>query len=307
MCWCPITSLDVADEAYEWNMGQFFSTSTRASSVWTSALSQNMASSFATLLNAMGLKNGTTALTLEATSAGTYLSGTYYDYLLGVISQSLTDYLSDTYGTTTASKASYVSSLGSWASYDASADKATVHSLSGFVTSQKNASKPVGAFDGLSRGQGENTVFRNTDATSGACHFDSFESDLLTANATKYSALSGYTDYQNDFTSDFALLDAVGTTPTDRAAKLYNPMYFLCPAYDGYGTSSVAKHWRIRTGIMQGDTALTTETNLALALKADSNVSDVDFATVWNKAHVEAERTGDAASNFISWVESCCA
>jgi hypothetical protein len=23
MCWCPITSLDYADEAYEWNMGQF--------------------------------------------------------------------------------------------------------------------------------------------------------------------------------------------------------------------------------------------------------------------------------------------
>lgn len=25
-CWCPITNLDTADAAYEWNMGQYFST-----------------------------------------------------------------------------------------------------------------------------------------------------------------------------------------------------------------------------------------------------------------------------------------
>jgi len=28
MCWCPITSLDYADEAYEWNMGQYSSSGT---------------------------------------------------------------------------------------------------------------------------------------------------------------------------------------------------------------------------------------------------------------------------------------
>ena len=30
MCWCPITSLNVANEAYEWMMGQFSTTGTRA-------------------------------------------------------------------------------------------------------------------------------------------------------------------------------------------------------------------------------------------------------------------------------------
>ena len=47
--------------------------------------------------------------------------------------------------------------------------------------------------------------------------------------------------------------------------------------------------------------------NLALALEANSNVQDVDFETVWGLGHTTAERTGDAATNFISWVEGCCA
>lgn len=69
----------------------------------------------------------------------------------------------------------------------------------------------------------------------------------------------------------------------------------------------MAQHWRIRTGIEQGDTALTVETNLALALKVDANVKDVDFETVWGQSHTEAERTGDPATNFIAWVNQCCA
>ena len=49
--------------------------------------------------------------------------------------------------------------------------------------------------------------------------------------------------------------------------NMYNPMYYLSDYYSGYGKSNVANHWRIRTGIQQGDTALNTETNLSLALK----------------------------------------
>ena len=51
----------------------------------------------------------------------------------------------------------------------------------------------------------------------------------------------------------------------------------------------MAKFWRIRSGITQGDTALNTEVNLALALE-NYGVSDVDFATVWGQGHTEAER-----------------
>jgi hypothetical protein len=33
-------------------------------------------------------------------------------------------------------------------------------------------------------------------------------------------------------------------------------------------------------------------------------IKNIDFAAVWGQAHVMAERTGDATTNFISWVES---
>jgi len=43
-CWCPITNLDTADAAYEWNMGQYFNTKTRASGTFTKALSDDLTS-----------------------------------------------------------------------------------------------------------------------------------------------------------------------------------------------------------------------------------------------------------------------
>lgn len=158
MAWCPITSLDYADEAYEWNMGQYSTSGTRATSTWTSALSSDMA--------------------------------------------------------------------------------------------------------------------------------------------------KVYADYSNDYASDLKYTDAEGTSMSDRV-NMYNPMYYLANYYKGYQTSTPAAYWRIRTGINQGDTALTVETNLALALQRYDGVKSVDFATVWNKAHTMAERTGTASANFIDWVNGC--
>ncbi|MEU4243631.1 hypothetical protein [Actinoplanes sp. NPDC026619] len=77
-------------------------------------------------------------------------------------------------------------------------------------------------------------------------------------------------------------------------------------SYEGDKKATVAPHWRIRTGIMQGDTANTTEVNLALALQ-NLGGTDVDFATVWGLGHTMAERTGDAATNFIAWVKETVA
>ena len=112
------------------------------------------------------------------------------------------------------------------------------------------------------------------------------------------------TDYEADFAQDLARVDALGNTVDVRLA-MYSPLYYLCDYYAGAATSNVAAHWRIRTGINQGDTALCTEVNLALALQAAG--ADVDFATVWGQGHTRAERVGDSSSNFIAWVNDCCA
>ena len=122
-------------------------------------------------------------------------------------------------------------------------------------------------------------------------HFDSVMAGLLAENET----------YGASYTEDLTKTDALGTSVETRVA-MYNPLYYLCDYYDGYQTSDVAQHWRIRTGIEQGDTALTTEINLALAL--ENYGADVDFETVWGQGHTEAERTGGSSENFIAWVNA---
>lgn len=325
MAWCPITNLQEANLSYEWNMGQFASTGTRASGTWTSAYSADLAKAWPKYLNRLGLRDEHgRRLELTESDSGTYLAGSYYDHLIGVITTSLNHFLSDNTfpytittqggppgsgqtGTSTtyetvADYIAYLNTNSTWVTYDATTNTATVSGLEGFVDSQKNANKPVGAFDGYSRGQGENSVFAM--GLNVPSHFVPLSRDVIKANETKYAT---YSDWNSDYgvsayDSDFAKKDSVGKDMAWRA-DAYNPLYFLSPAFAGYRQSQVARHWRIRTGIMQGDTANTTEINLQLALQ-NYGIRDVDFATVWALAHTMAERTGDSTTNFISWVES---
>lgn len=179
---------------------------------------------------------------------------------------------------------------GEWITYDSATNTATITSVGAFVAKCKNASKNVGAFDDLSKTQGENILFGYGDGEG--AHFDSIMAALLKG-----------TDYEESFTEDLAKTDDQGNTAETRL-NMYNPMYYLSNYYDGYQTSNVAKFWRIRTGINQSDTALSTEINLALALQNYGD-TDVDFETVWGQGHTQAERTGDSTTNFIKWVNEC--
>ncbi|NDR52499.1 subtype A tannase [Actinomyces sp. 565] len=386
MCWCPITSLDAANPAYEWNMGQFATTGTRAEGTWTEAYSKNLAAAYAEHLNGLGLvdSDGNT-LALEESADGQYLAGSYYEHMVAVVEQSLNDFLAatefpytpsstemagmeaqgssgapaggpgrsddsvasgapgdgqapdgaptgeGTQGTpadggpdgdgatagagrpgedssavssesvTYATVADYIAALNQdvdWVAYDSSTNTATITGLEGFITSQKAATKDVGALDGVDRGQTENTVL-GVGAT--AMHFSGLSRDVIAANQDTYAALTNWSDEygSSEYDSDFAQTDELGVDVLTRE-HMYDPMYFLSSAYEGAGTSTVAPSWRIRTGIMQGDTASTVEVNLALALQAAG--SSVDFATIWGQGHTMAELTGTGEENFISWV-----
>lgn len=305
MCWCPITSLDYANAAYEWNMGQFTSTNTRAAGTWTEAYSKDLAGAFATHQNELGLTDASgRRLTLSQSATGVYLSGSYYDHVMSVITNSLNNYLSDTTFPTSSysTAADYIAALNSsstWVTYDSSTNTASVASLAGFAQSQKSASKSVGAFDGPSRSLTENIVF---GSGSSGLHFAKVSRDVIAANESEYAALSGWdSSYAAaEYDSDFATTDSIGKDIAYRV-DMYNPMYYLSNHYAGHGSARVAPHWRIRTGITQGDTASTVEINLALALK-NSGISDVDFATVWGQGHTMAERTGNSTTNFIAWI-----
>lgn len=91
--WCPITSLDSADEAYEWMMG----TTRSGLSEEEQSISDSLTAAYAEYINGLGLTDTEgNSLTLEESSDGRYQSGTYYDYMKSVIEESLNNFLSDT-------------------------------------------------------------------------------------------------------------------------------------------------------------------------------------------------------------------
>ncbi len=337
MCWCPITNLDYADAAYEWNMGV-----TRSGlDEDMQTLSDGLASAYGSYINSLGLKDEDgNVLTLEESESGIYQAGSYYDYIKNVIDTSLNHFLADTEFPYTPSSSKggnhgdfdgfggdfgggqggriedfdgiaraesteeeaedvtyetaqdYIDSLNSdytWVIYDSETNTASVTSVEDFVKNCKKASKQLGAFDQLDRGQGENTLFGCGDGEG--AHFDSVLAELLAG-----------TDYEAEFDEDISKEDFAGNTAAERL-NMYTPLYYISSAYEGYGSSDVAEFWRIRTGINQSDTALSTEVNLALAL--ENYGREVDFETVWGQAHVEAERSGSSSDNFIEWVNNC--
>ena len=379
MCWCPITNLDVADEAYEWNMGNTRSGLTEENQ----AYSDGMALAFAAYINQLGLTDEEgNVLMLTESEEGIYQSGTYYDYVKDVIETSLEHFLSDTEFPYTATssggfggrggrggmrggnfggteggfagpgngeipdfgngekpdfangempdfggenaeqetayeemdgitraestssalslsgtyetKQDYIAALnanGEWVAWDEETNTVTITSVAAFTQALKNASKGIAAFDQLDRGQGENTLFGYGDGNG--AHFDAILAELMQGS-----------EYEAAFAEDLAKQDALGNT-VDVRLNMYNPMYYLSPAYEGYQTSEPATYWRIRTGINQGDTALCTEIDLALAAEAYAEGTQVDFETVWGQGHTEAERTGSSTANFIAWVQEC--
>ena len=384
MDWCPITGLDVADEAYEWMMG----CTREGLSDDEQAISNGLAESFAAWVNEAGIvdEDGAT-LELVESDEGIYQAGSYYELVRATIEESLNNFLADTEfpydassagdmgggmhgggipgggmggfggpdggmpdgelpdgekptrmgmgrpdGDTTAEAgnatdapndvanaeqndnitrtqasggvsvsgtyetvADYIAALNAdtqWVTYDEATNTATITSVADFCVALKQASKSLGAFDQLDRGQGENTLFGEDGEPS---HFDERMLAVLSELGNSYAA---------EYAEDLAKTDSLGTTMQARV-NMYTPLYYLLGSSKGYGTSEPAKCWRIRTGIEQGDTALTTELNLALALKADVRVDSVDFATVWGLGHTQAERTGSADDNFIAWVGDC--
>ncbi len=365
MCWCPITNLDIADEAYEWNMG-----STRSGlSEEEQAYSDGMALAFANYINGLNLKDADgQVLTLSESEEGICQNGSYYAYIKDVIETSLEHFLADNEFPYTASsskgfgrggfggmggnfggqkpdfangektdngfgpmdgatppqgettdyeamdgiartesassalslsgtyetKQDYINALnanGEWVAWDEKTNTVTITSVSAFTKALKNASKGIAAFDQLNAGQGENTLFGYGDGNG--AHFDAILAELVAG-----------TEYEAAFAADLAREDALGNT-VDVRLNMYNPMYYLSPAYEGYQTSQPVVFWRIRTGINQGDTALCTEVDLALAAAAYSDDTRVDFETVWGQGHTEAERTGPDTLNFMAWVNEC--
>nr|WP_316624970.1 tannase [uncultured Ruminococcus sp.] len=289
MAWCPVTNLDTANAEYEWMMG-----CTRPKrSDELNAISDKLAHAYAEYVNQAGFTDeGGKPMTLTESKEGIYQAGSYYDYVKGLIETSLNHYISDR-NLIADSAQDYINSLNTdknWVIYDKTANTATITSVADFAKHCKIASDQPVAFDGL---QGKNTLFGSSEGERS--HFDRILAEVLTEMNSEYAA---------DFAADLAKSDSFGNTVETRV-NLYSPLYYLMKSREGCGTSNVAKYWRIRSGIEQKTNSLTTEINLALALKSCDRVRAIDFETVWAQNHTEAERSGNSVENAIEWVNTC--
>ena len=289
MAWCPVTNLDTANAEYEWMMGCTRPKRTDE----LNAISDKLAHAYADYVNSAGFtdENGK-PLTLTESKEGIFQAGSYYDHVKGVIETSLNHYLSDR-DFTADSAQEYIDGLNTdkkWISYDKRTNTASITSIADFAKHCKTASDMPVAFDGL---QGKHTLFGSGDGERS--HFDRILADILTELNSEYAA---------DFAADLVKANFVGHTVETRV-NLYSPLFYLMKSREGYGTSNIAKYWRIRSGIEQKTNSLTTEINLALALKSCDKVDNVDFETVWAQDHTEAERSGNSTENYIAWVNTC--
>ena len=128
-----------------------------------------------------------------------------------------------------------------WVTYDPDTNTASITGIEDFVKAFKSTSKNLGAFDQLDAGQGENVLFGYGD--DNGAHFDSMLAEILNDLGNEYAP---------DYDADLQETDAFGYTAEQRL-NMYTPLYYLLESKEGYGTSTPAKYWRIRTGIAQSD------------------------------------------------------
>jgi len=191
-----------------------------------------------------------------------------------------------------------------WLTYNQVKGTVRITSIGDFVRHMRQAAKDVCAFDDLARSSVENQLF-GTDEF-GTLHFNRMVCDLLANEQQTYQKAAGWNaDLLDEWARDLDALDALETS-MDTRMGMFNPLNYLCKYYEGYKTAGVAKHWRINSGLMQTDTSLCTEFNLALALKQYKGVKSVAFTPVWGQGHVLAETSGTAEENFVAWVRGCC-
>lgn len=341
MAWCPITNLDEADAAYEWNMG----VSRAGLSDEQRQLSETLAASYAEYINGLGLQdeNGN-VLTLETSEHGIAQTGSYYDRILREIELSLNHFLEDTAFPYTPSSGRGAHMMGGGGpgggggpdgpggngprdniirgegsggvalsgTYETVQDYISALNASGswvVYDAETNTAAVTSVADfvtALKQASKNLGAFDQLDGRQGEnILFGYGDGDGAHFDRTLGDILArlGFSE-ADAFAQDFTREDSIGST-VDVRVNMYTPLYYLLPTQQGYQTSDVAPYWRIRTGINQGDTALCTEVNLMLALESYNGVRDVDFAMVWGQAHTTAERTGGNVDNFIEWVNSC--
>ncbi|MFE7746749.1 subtype B tannase [Nocardia sp. NPDC057455] len=246
--YCPITDLEHADMAYEWNWG---ANPLRPGEL-DAAASRELSTAFTEYQASLELrgKNGFGRLTTG--NYGSYLVRTY-------LAPAATAYLT---ALPDADRSSYLAD-NTWITW--AGDRAEF-AWPDFLAHVGARKKGVPAFDAFDLSSAENNEFGG--GTVEARHFTLFSLRHATGDPA-------------------AQLDS----DLPEKISMMNPMFFLRQRNPGR-----AKHWWIRVGTKDTDTALTIVSNLAASL--ENLGDDVDAAMYWDAGH----GSNEDAADFIEWI-----
>ncbi len=281
ICFCPITDLENADMAYEWNFGKITSFHARHVSVNADGqkevsfpqvdftekekeLSQALSSRFAGYIHQLRLLRPESKEVL--TLSDDRKSGSYFSYLCELLARSARTFLLHR---NAESRSDYLRE-NDWLMPLVSSDSQVfTEDIFSSLIEKTSRKKTCPAFDSLDMSEKECILFGSEKDFSS--HFDPLLYELLGSE-------------------EFHFSDRVGF-----AARLMNPMKHILEK-----KSDIAPHFYIRTGSMDTDTAYTTSMNLALALKTYSGCTDVDYQIAWDKPH-----SGDySREELFQWMHS---
>ena len=312
MCYCPITDIENADAAYEWMYQndlsyEGFMAPPGELTGFQQALSAILAQSYVEAWNSKGVKDPATGEVLELGEDGR--SGSAYDYLMGVLENAATKYITKLqngelgvdYGVEEYLTGDYVAIVvdpfagtttevpgtnkTAWLSWDGT--RASITSLEDFVANYQGRLKCCLAFDDLEYMQAENEELG--DAATAAVHFDSAIAPAIE-------------QIKEDFPEEYArYYDGYAAVEGDEALAMRK--YLLNP-FNYIGTDEVcdtAPYYRIRLGTQDGHTSFTVAMSLALKLM-ECEDTEVDYAMVWDWGHGPADYAGE----FCDWVDSIC-
>ena len=246
--YCPITNLENADKAYEWQFGNLSQYKTMEISMLDynvqrtyktgtftpeqSKVSADLRKDFPAYLNSLQLKDSKgKRLTLNAKGEGSFKE---------LLKQTII---------AAAEKAQKEGTdLSQYSFLTLRNGKVTAINWEGYITYMERHKSPP-AFDGLNLSTGENQLFG--DSTTDKKHF--------TPYAFKNSIVE----------SQMAEANTI---------KLMNPMSFI-----GKKNAHLPKYWRIRHGAKDSDTSAAISLILATALQNHHYI--VDYALPWDKPH----------------------
>lgn len=267
-CYCPITNLDHADAAYEWEFGGIYDyhrkkmlppapgeskpTFVPDEGEMTPeqiALSQALRPLFPSYLNSLGLTDDAgEPLTLDDRGGGSFR-----DYVLAVVLRSAQGQLD---------KGEDLSAMD-WLTVE---NGRAVSADFGKYVAFRTRMKPAPAFDNIALGTPENQLFGTADV--GERHFTQF--------GHEHSLVDG------------AMADGL-------QVKMMNPMNYI-----GDAQATVAGHYRIRHGSVDRDTSLAISAMLTAKLRMNGVAAGLEYP--WGVPH-----SGDYdLPELFAWIDSIC-